>query len=192
MRIGSWVRYALLGMVAENSHSGSPGVHGWGLRKQCDQELGTFCQLNLGEIYRVLEQLADDGLIEQTGIEPGSNRKNYCITKSGRRSLNHFLFTPPTDARRPLRQELAVKLKFAPVEELPRMLDVITQQREIYMEELVSLNIQRRKLRRRSGDGFVTGLLIDGAEFQVRAQLAWLDHLAQKLKEHTASTGTKH
>lgn len=188
MRIGSWVRYALLGTVAQNAE----GVHGWALKTQCERELGSFCQLNFGEIYRVLERLADEGLIEPTGGEAGSNKKVYRITDKGQRSLDDFILTPPTDAQRPLRQELAVKLKFAPPEQLPKMLHVIAQQREIYMEQLVSLSIQRRKLRRLPVDRFVTGLLIDGAEFQVRAQLAWLDHLAQKLKEHFASTGTKH
>lgn len=179
MRIGNGIRYALLGLVAQNAE----GVHGWALKTQCDRYLGSFWQLNFGEIYRVLDRLAADGLIGQTVAEAGSNKKVYRITKKGKRSLDDFILAPPTDVPRPLRQELAVKLLFAATSRVPQLLDVIAQQRQIYMEQLGSLSVQRRKLRRLPVDGFVTGLLIDGAELQVRAELAWLDHVAHKLKE---------
>lgn len=188
MPIGNGIRYALLGLVAQRTE----GVHGWALKQECDRRLGTFWQLNFGEVYRVLDRLAVEGLIGLTEAEAGSNKKVYRITKKGKRSLDDFILAPPTDAPRPLRQELAVKLLFAAPNRVPQVLAVIAQQRHIYMEQLGGLSVQRRRLRRRPEDGFVTGLLIDGAELQVRAELAWLDHVANKLREHfsPAAEGT--
>lgn len=90
---------------------------------------------------------------------------------------------PPADVPRPLRQELAVKLLFATPEQLPKVLRLIEHQRKAYLRQLHLLGTQRRRIERSRIDGFVTGLLIDGAELSVRAELAWLDDLAQKMGE---------
>jgi DNA-binding PadR family transcriptional regulator len=149
--------------------------------------LGSFWQLNLGETYRVLDALAHDGLIERSLEDRDSPRKIFRITEKGRQSLDDFTLEPPSDAPRPLRQELAVKLLFARADRLPELLAVIDHQREAYMCQLSLLGSQRRKLSRSPVDSFVTSLLIDGAELAVRAELAWLDDVAQKLKERFAS-----
>jgi len=177
------VHYALLGVVSQNPE----GVHGYELRRQCDRVLGSLWKLRLGEVYRVLDGLARDGLIEQAELEAGSSRKLYRITEKGRRSLEAFVLEPPKDAPRPLRQELAVKLLFAGQERMRDVLLLIDQQREAYLRELHLLGVQRRRLRNASTDTFVTSLLIDGAELTVRAELTWLDDVAHKLKERIAA-----
>jgi len=184
MRHGPGIRYALLGAVAQNAE----GVHGYALKRQCERILGSFWQLNFGEIYRVLDWLADEGLIEQVLREPDSNRKLYRITEKGKQSLDDFILTPPTDAPRPLRQELAVKLLFAGPERLREVFKLIEHQREAYMRQLSLLGVQRRRLQRAAVDAFVTNLLIDGAELSVRAELAWLDEVTQKVKERLAAS----
>jgi hypothetical protein len=50
------------------------------------------------------------------------------------------------------------------------------------MQQLGTLEVQRRKLRRSGDDCFVTELLIDGAELNARAEIAWLDEVVEKLK----------
>ncbi len=181
MRHGPGIRYALLGAVSQHGE----GVHGYALKRQCERILGSFWQLNFDEIYRVLDRLAEEGLIEQVQREPDSNRKLYRITQRGQQSLDDFILTPPTDAPRPLRQELAVKLLFAGPERLRDVLTLIEVQREAYMRQLSQLGVQRRRLRRAPVDSFVTNLLIDGAELSVRAELAWLDDVSLKLKERS-------
>lgn len=183
MRYAGGLRYAVLGVVSRNTN----GVHGYELKKQFERLLGSFWQVNLGEVYRVLDRLADEGFIEQALSQLGSSRKLYRITEKGRQSLDDFLLAPPTDAPRPLRTELAVKLQFASPGRLPELLKLIDHQREVYMQQLSLLQIQRRKLARLAADAFVTILLIDGAELSVRAELAWLDEVAHKLKERFAS-----
>jgi DNA-binding PadR family transcriptional regulator len=179
MRSARGIRYALLGVVSQNPN----GVHGYALKRQCERVLGNFWQLNFGEVYRVLDRLANDGLIEQVIAETESGRKVYRITEKGKRSLDDFVLEPPQDAPRPLRQELAVKLLFASPGRLGEVVRLIDHQREAYMRQLSLLGVQRRRLQRAPIDSFVTNLLIDGAELAVRAELAWLDDVTQKLKE---------
>ena len=177
------VRYAVLGVVSQSR----AGIHGYALKRQCERILGHFWHLNFGEIYRILDRLADDGLIEQLLAAPESSRKLYRITDHGQRSLDTFILEPPTDVPRPLRQELAVKLLFAGTDRVPELLGLIDHQRRAYLRQLHLLGAQRRKLRRVPIDSFVTNLLIDGAELSVRAELAWLDEVTQKLQERVAA-----
>jgi hypothetical protein len=90
---------------------------------------------------------------------------------------------PPTDAPRPLRQELAVKLLFASASRLPDILRLIQHQRDAYLRQVHDLGVQRRKLARLPLDAFVTQLLIDGAEFSARAELAWLEQVTRQLQQ---------
>ena len=182
MRHNHGVRYALLGLVGQNP----AGIHGYALKRQCDRLLGSFWQLNFGEIYRILDRLSAEGLILQILEEPESSRKVYRITDKGRNSLDTFILEPPTDAPRPLRQELAVKLLFADPKRLPELLRLIDHQRNAYMHQLHLLSVQRRRLARAPVDAFVTNLIIDGAELSARAELSWLDDIAKKLQEQFA------
>jgi DNA-binding PadR family transcriptional regulator len=181
MRQPDGLRYALLGVVSRSPH----GIHGYALRRQCERILGGFWQVNFGEVYRLLDRLCTEDLIEQVARGSGASlttRKVYCITDKGRQSLDAFILETPADAPRPLRHELAVKLLFATPQQLPEVLALIHYQREVYAKQLQLVGYQRRKLQRLAGDTFVTGLLIDGAELTVRSELAWLEEVAAKLK----------
>ncbi len=183
MRHAGGIHYAVLGVLSRSPD----GVHGYALKRHCERVLGHFWHLNFGEIYRVLDRLAEGGLIEQLLFEPGTTkRKLYRITDKGRRSLDAFIISPPTDVPRPLRQELAVKLLFAGPDHVRELVHLIDYQRKAYMRQLHSLESQRRRMRRLPIDAFVTNLLIDGAELSVRAELTWLEDLARKLQERAA------
>jgi hypothetical protein len=67
------------------------------------------------------------------------------------------------------------------------VLRLIDHQRDAYMKQLYLLGVQRRRLTRAAVDSFVTTLLIDGAELAVRAELAWLDDVTQKIRERFTS-----
>jgi DNA-binding PadR family transcriptional regulator len=183
MRHTRGIHYALLGVVSQNPE----GVHGYALKRQCDRILGHFWQLNFGEVYRILDRLSEDGLVEEVLADTVSSRKVFRITDKGQQSLDTFILEPPTDAPRPLRQELAVKLLFAGPERMPELIRLIDAQRDTYMRQLHLLSVQRRKITKLPIDTFVTGLLIDGAELSVRAELAWLEDVGAKLTERFAS-----
>ena len=186
MRHSHGVQHAVLGVVSRNPE----GIHGYAVRRQGERLLGHFWRLNFGEVYRILDRLAADGLIQQVAEANESGRKLYRITERGRQSLDDFVLSPQTDAPRPLRQELAVKLLFANPERLPELLKLVARQRDAYMQELHKLGTERRKMRRAPFDAFVTHLLIDGAELSARAELAWLDEVARRLVERYGSMGT--
>jgi DNA-binding PadR family transcriptional regulator len=179
MRQGNGLRYALLGVVSQHPD----GVHGYALKRQCERVLGKFWQVNFGEVYRILDRLAGEGLIEQITADDESIRKLYRITSKGKKNLDDFLIEPPNDAPRPMRQELAVKLLFAGPKRVDELLRLIDHQRDVYMHQLALLGSQRRRLARAGVESFVTMLLIDGAELSVRAELTWLDDVTAKVKE---------
>ncbi|MBI3768775.1 MAG: PadR family transcriptional regulator [Deltaproteobacteria bacterium] len=179
MRQPDGLRYALLGVVSRNPR----GIHGYALRRKCERALGGFWQLNFGEVYRILDRLVGEDLIEQVAGGRAGTRKVYRITDRGRASLDAFILEPPADAPRPLRQELSIKLLFASPGHLDHVLQLVTHQRNAYLSHLHTLSIQRTKLSRLAGDHLVTKLLIDGAELHARAEIAWLDDVAQTLKD---------
>lgn len=186
MRHSHGVQHAVLGVVSRNPE----GIHGYAVRRQVERLLGHFWRLNFGEVYRILDRLAADGLIEPVDDGSESARKVYRITSRGQQSLDDYVLSPQTDAPRPLRQELAVKLLFANPEYLPDLLRLVARQGEAYMQELHKLGTERRKIRRAPFDAFVTHLLIDGAELVARAELAWLDEVAKRLQERYGVTAT--
>ena len=187
MRHPRGIHFAVLGVLSRNPD----GVHGYALKRQCERVLGHFWQLNFGEVYRILDRLAEDGLIEEVVADAVTSRKVFRITDKGRRSLDTFILEPPTDAPRPLRQELAVKLLFAGAERMSELLRLIDAQRDTYLRQLHLLATQRRKLRNLPVDSFVTNLLIDGAELNVRAEVAWLEDVGVKLKQRFGTTQAK-
>ena len=179
MRQSHGVRFAILGVVGRNPD----GIHGYRLKRQAENALGDFWQLNFGEIYRVLDQLVAGRLIERVDAAKAS-QKLYRITEKGGRDFEQFLQAPPAGEPRPLRHELAVKILFAERDRLPDLLRLIEHQRDIYLKQLYRLGLQRGKLRQRPHGAFLTELLLDGAELAMRAELAWLDDITRKLVMH--------
>lgn len=179
MRRPDGVKFAILGLIGCNPE----GVHGYALRQQCVRILGHLWQLTFQEVYRVLGHLAAEGWIEASGRDPVAGRKVYAITRLGQQSLDAFLLQPAADVPDPRRQELAPRLLFARPENLPELLRVINAKRDMYVQQLGLLVVQRRKLRRLPIDPFFVNLLIDGAEGGITAEIEWLTHVCEKLAE---------
>ena len=174
------IRYGVLGLLSR----ADDGLHGWAIKRQCEKVFGGFWQVNLGEIYRVLDRLRTAGLAEPVGPRGAASvRKVFRITDRGRQQFREFLSEEPQDSPRPLREELAVKLLFAETSNIEELSLLVERQRETYIRQLHGVVTQRRTLRPDWVDEFVTSLLIDGAEMHVRAEIAWLDRVASKLRE---------
>ncbi|GAB3753037.1 PadR family transcriptional regulator [Microlunatus parietis] len=92
--------------------------HGWGLIKDVEELTGGRIQLGPGTLYRTLQRLRVDGMIEEVGVDPAAVRadrraerqRRYRITPAGRaavtaeaRFLAGMLDRPP--ARRLLEEE---------------------------------------------------------------------------------------
>jgi DNA-binding PadR family transcriptional regulator len=162
----------------------SEGIHGYALRHDVERVLGAPWRVKLGEIYRVLEHLAAERLVEPVPTTGYTTQKRYRITPRGVQVFERFLLAPPTDAPVPMRQELMVKLAFVTAQRLPALLRWIAQQREAYVGQLRDIGAQRRKLAQHpDADTFLTRVLLQGAEYHTHAELAWLDEAALRLRE---------
>jgi len=178
------VQYTVLGLISARTQ----GAHGYQLKTEFDALYGEFWSLNYGQLYRTLDRLERAGFIEGTEqFQSGRpSRKVYRITASGRQSLDDWLLLPPTYEPRPLRDDLSVKLLFLTDAKQTETLDLVRDQRAIYLQRLARLT-KRRSVLEEAGhdDSFVTRLLLVQADMRVRADLAWLDLVEAELLQRT-------
>jgi len=178
MRAGN-LKYAVLGLVASRPE----GVHGYKLKADFESLSDDFWQVNYGRLYRILDQLERDGdLAASEEVQSGRpNKKVYRLTERGRQSLDDWLLQPVSDDPQPLRDELSLRLLFLQDEDLATLSDLIKQQRAIYLTKLARIARRRRKLEKSGVNMKVAGLIMDGAEMRVRADINWLEHIERKI-----------
>ena len=78
-------------------------MSGYDLKKLFDQSVAHFWSATQSHIYKALENLEDEGMVESQIIqqEGKPNRKQYKITKAGRTELRRWVSTPlPVEAKR--------------------------------------------------------------------------------------------
>jgi DNA-binding PadR family transcriptional regulator len=100
------LKYAVLAALLEGEASG------YELSKTFDVSLANFWPATPQQLYRELERLAQDGLIEARLVrqERRPDKRMFTLTGAGREELSAFAAVPP---RRPtaLRDELFVKIQ---------------------------------------------------------------------------------
>ncbi|KUN63183.1 PadR family transcriptional regulator [Streptomyces griseorubiginosus] len=100
------LKYAVLAALLEGEASG------YELSKVFDVSLANFWPATPQQLYRELERLAQDGLIEARVVqqERRPNKRLFTLTETGRRELGAFAGEPP---RRPaaLRDEFLIKIQ---------------------------------------------------------------------------------
>ena len=71
-------------------------MSGYDLKKNFDQSVSHFWSATQSHIYKALENLEKDGMVESLVIqgEGKPNRKQYQITKEGRAELHRWVSTP--------------------------------------------------------------------------------------------------
>src|SRR5687768_5363232 len=101
---GKTTSHALLGML-----SLGPGS-GYDLKKRIEGSVAHFWSESYGQIYPMLNQLADEGLAERTHERQQGkpDRQVYALTPSGREELARWLATPAKHEG--FRSELLLKL----------------------------------------------------------------------------------
>jgi len=181
------IRYAVLGLL----HRADDALHGWAIRRQLQRLLGSFWHVGLPEVYRALDWLGADGLAERVESPPRfPMRKLFRVTTRGRDEFCRFLRQEVRHDLRALRQELSVRLLFGEPGKIDEQLVLVQRQRELYLGYLDSVHLHRRLRPPKWADESVRRLVIDGAEMQVRAQIAWLDRIAAKLGRGLGDRGT--
>ena len=172
-------QYAVLGLVASRDE----GIHGYGLKRDCDAISDDFWHINYGSIYRILDDLERSGQLagEKQIQSTRPNRKVFRITEQGRQTLDDWLLQPIAENPQPLRNELALKLLFLRSIKAGGICELIKQQREIYLRKLAIVSRRRKQLRKAGLELEVADLVMDSAEMKVRADLAWLEHVERKI-----------
>jgi PadR family transcriptional regulator AphA len=78
-------------------------MSGYDLKKLFDQSVAHFWSATQSHIYKALENLEEEGMVESQVIpqEGKPNRKQYKITEAGRAELRRWVSTPlPVEAKR--------------------------------------------------------------------------------------------
>jgi DNA-binding PadR family transcriptional regulator len=105
-RVHMSLKYAVLAALLEGEASG------YELSKVFDVSFANFWPATPQQLYRELERLAQDGLVEARFVqqERRPNKRMFTLTRAGREDLRAFAAEPP---RRPtaVRDELLIKLQ---------------------------------------------------------------------------------
>lgn len=127
MAIKNKTRYAILGILS--IHSGT----GYDIKKYCDTVISNFWNENFGHIYPVLNQLLEEGLIQEEG-SPSPRKKIYSITEPGRTEFLSWLLEPAE--YQPMRSEFLLKLTFSSNLPKENIIAMLTDYKEKHLEKL--------------------------------------------------------
>ncbi|HZD59122.1 MAG TPA: PadR family transcriptional regulator [Anaerolineae bacterium] len=173
------VKHGLLGLLARRPQ------HGYELKNSFDEIAGGFWDVNFGQIYSTIDRLVKDGLIVGT-VEGGESaeRRIYKITPKGIKEFKDWLDKPSAKVR-PLRDEVFVKLAFMYPFDKEAILQLLAEQRQLYLAKMAELTRKKYLLSRQGGgrDILMTGLLLDAALFHAEADVKWIEHCEAKLRE---------
>jgi DNA-binding PadR family transcriptional regulator len=151
--------------------------YGYDLKRLHDERIQPDRPLHYGQVYSTLSRLLRNGLVEESGIEPGSgpDRKRYAITDAGVTNVAEWLVTPENPSLY-LQNTLYTKVVLALLSERSAA-DVLDAQRSAHLREM-------RKLTTRKADGDLADQLIcDHALFHLEADLRWLELTTARLDE---------
>lgn len=97
------LRYALLALLADGE------AHGYRLLKAFNQRLGPFWHPNIGQVYQILHDLEQRGLIARRDVTVGTRvRRLFKLTARGTRALRTWVERRPAWPP-PLRDEIFVR-----------------------------------------------------------------------------------
>jgi DNA-binding PadR family transcriptional regulator len=157
------IGHTLLGLLERGPR------HGYDLKREYDEHFGHDRPLHYGQVYATLSRLLKNGLIEETGVEPGGgpDRKRYAVTTEGVTDVQKWLSMQST---------LYTKVVIALMSERDAE-DVLDTQRHAHLRAMRELTA--RKL---NGD-LADQLICDHALFHLEADLRWLELTAARLTE---------
>lgn len=170
--------YALLGFLTWRPMSG------YELKQAIARSVGNFWSEGYGQIYPMLQRLADQGLIVRHPAKgTGSRiRRVYKITARGRAALHGWLLAPVNE--RPTRVELLLKLFFGDEMPLSASLTHVKAARASAADKLAHYQSIAEDLQQRykSDPRMPFWLLtVDYGLEVMRARLAWCDRALGEL-----------
>lgn len=153
--------------------------HGYALKLAFEASTGGAWELNVGQVYGVLQRLERDGLVAFDGEEQG--RKRYRLTEQGRQRLRRWLVDEPVEHTTATRDELAMKVLLAQRTASVGALEVIAAQRTATM---AALQAHTRRKAQVGTDAPLEALVhLDRLILHGRAELDWLDLVEERLAD---------
>lgn len=177
-------RYVLLGMMRD-----SESRHGYGLAKEYEQRTGV--KIVPGNVYRELRKLVEEGLVERSSSDGGSDprRLQHVITDAGSRVFEEWFGTiPPASVRDGSDGELAARLTFF-VEVDPEMArSVLERFRVDYWRHAKALEQDlERTLRLGLQESKAHPMLVHRRLRHVETELEFLEEVLEKCKSNQSA-----
>jgi DNA-binding PadR family transcriptional regulator len=165
------IPHALLGLLESGPR------HGYDLKRAYDERFGHDRPLHYGQVYSTLARLLKNGLVEESGIEPGGGpeRKRYAITDAGVTDVDSWLTTPEKPELY-LQNTLYTKVVLALLSGRSAA-DVLDNQRAAHLRTMRELTTRKR------GGDLADQLICDHALFHLEADLRWLEVTTARLDE---------
>ncbi|MFF7167785.1 PadR family transcriptional regulator [Streptomyces sp. NPDC008086] len=182
------LKYAVLAALLEGEASG------YELSKAFDVSFANFWPATPQQLYRELERLAQDGLVEARFVrqERRPNKRMFTLTEAGREDLRTFAAEPP---RRPtaVRDELLIKLQAM---EDPEATQALIEERMTWARGKLDryARVRDRLLDGRTEDEFLREsdrvgpylTLMRGISFE-EENLRWCERVLAVLKQRVAA-----
>ncbi|MEY9988991.1 DNA-binding PadR family transcriptional regulator [Streptomyces sp. V4I8] len=182
------LKYAVLAALLEGEASG------YELSKVFDVSFANFWPATPQQLYRELERLAQDGLVEARFVqqERRPNKRMFTLTEAGREDLRTFAAAPP---RRPtaVRDELLIKLQAM---EDPETTQALIEERMTWARGKLDRyeRVRDRLLDGRAEDEFLREsdrvgpylTLLRGISFE-EENLRWCERVLAVLKQRVAA-----
>ncbi|WP_104481912.1 PadR family transcriptional regulator [Actinokineospora auranticolor] len=165
------IGHALLGLLETGPR------HGYDLKRVYDERFGQDRPLAYGQVYSTLSRLLRNGLVEESGVEPGGGpeRKRYAITDAGVTDVSEWLVTPESPQTY-LQSAMYTKVVLALMSGRDAN-EVLDAQRTAHLKSM------RELTSRKQGGDLTDQLICDHALFHLEADLRWLELTAARLSE---------
>ncbi|MFZ2466776.1 PadR family transcriptional regulator [Parvibaculum sedimenti] len=117
---------------------------GYDIKKALDGDIAGVLDIRISNLYPLLNELADSGLVQFVRVEQTSrpNKKVYCLTEAGRKLCLDALLH--CRIRQKFRSELLFPLQFAcllPASHIDRLLDDRLSELRGYLDELARSSV---------------------------------------------------
>lgn len=154
-------------------------MSGWDLAAVAETVIGDFWSLTRSQVYRELERMAAEGLVE-AGESQARNRRPYAITEHGKAAFSEWMNEEPgpEHIRFPLLLTIAFGRRLPP----ERLREFVETHRAVHADRLRGYERQHADATASGADPdpFALATLEFGLAYE-RAVMGWIDELPERL-----------
>ncbi len=173
----SKTKFALLGVLSHGPASG------YDIKKFIDGSIGYFWNESFGQIYPMLKELEEQGLVRAKD-EDQAGRRLYRMTAAGGRALDEYLREPPDEFQ--VRDEMLLKLFFgARIADEPLHAEFLEEKRLRMRRTLDTYEKIAADIRKNASgnpDAPFWLITLRKGVLSTEAELAWIEETLRELK----------